>query len=264
MFSSFEAIVLSEGRAQVVSFNVQKTMDAAEFIKNVDIKKDSYETPLLPPGTIFYRCAKEYAGYVIEGAPRICSFSSQTHKDMTFQVPIPWHVFIAKVDLRTGVIRPTYMFFTKGPIKGLDDMLYHTWLPNQYHDRDGSLCLGHDDDTHRIEIGSADVSIRRRLQMLVSHVYNSSFNDSLTVPKKFVPLELRTTADHKLGGEQMHTNYYRLANGSEVSHKWLALSHLYFMRNVQSKTEAQLCNEVNDWDMAQHMPLNQFLTRKVG
>lgn len=263
MLSSSEMIILEGDKAQVVSLVVQKTMYASEFIKNIDIKKDSYDTPLLPRDTIFYKVKQSKAAYVIEGRPRVCSFKSQAHLDMTFQVPIPWHVFIAFVDLNQNTIRPSYMFFTPGPIRSLDDRLYATWLGNQYHDRDGSLCLGHDTATDTIEIGTANVSLRQRLQMLSSHVYNSSFNDSLSIPINNVPPELSGVDSAKLGNEQLNKTYYSLAAGSETTYKWMAKSHLWFMRN-QQLSEMQIGEEVSQWRMREISSLSQFLTKRFG
>ena len=266
MFSSSEMIILSGDRAQVVNLTVQKTMFAEEFLRNIDIKKESFDTPLLPPGTIYYRCAKNAGGYVIEGGPRVCSFKSQLpeYAGLVFQVPIPWHVFIVRVDLESGFIRSSYLFFTKGPIKSIDAQLYHTWLGNQYHERDGSLCLGHDDDTHRIEVGNSETPIRRRIQMLISHVYSSAFNNSLLIPKSFVPKELQAIPANKLDGEEMHRNYYAIAAGVENPHKWLALSHIYFMRNYRSMNEWDMGKEFGEWTMRPSSTLAELISKRIG
>ena len=261
MFSSSEMILLSGDKAQLVRVQVQKTMEAKEFLENIDIKKDSYTTPLLPRGTIQYISHKDRAMVVMEQAPKVCTFYVQNKRELAFQVAIPWQIYIAEIHLSQNTIRPTYLFFRPAPVRDLKDDLFIPWLGNQYHDRDHSLCLGHDDDTNRIEIGRNGETIRQRLETLVSHVQNSSFNDSLAVSDKLVPIELKAVDPSRRDGEQMHADYYRMAMLNPCSYKYLALAHLFFMRNQATKQDHQICSDVCGWEMKPYKSLLDFINK---
>jgi hypothetical protein len=184
---------------------------------------------------------------------------------MSFQCPIPWQVFIARVDTASELIKPVSLLFSPKRITSLDQQLYCTWLGNQYNrpTENFAMCLGHDKNTDWIEIGRPGVSRRDRLEQIAIHFRNSAFNYSLEPKEVWIPAELssikatKTAADGNVGAK-----YWELLKETNSHvHKVMAWSHIWYLRQLAAnKDPIQIAGEVCQWPMTPFKTVGEMIS----
>lgn len=156
VFYSSKQLVEAKEKPAVIEFSRNKAVIRESSGKSVEISTASKqviehlgralaETPILPPGTVYYRRRGSMSGIILEEPPGIRFVkwihdrdSDGNHIYKIRRLAFPYVVL--GFSMEKSALYKAMVFYRNQPITSSDDLLYHVNLLNVW--LDGKVCLG--------------------------------------------------------------------------------------------------------------------------
>ncbi|MBI3098424.1 MAG: hypothetical protein HYY93_09315 [Planctomycetes bacterium] len=192
-----ETIEIVDGVVRLVDRTVVKAVSLAHFKESL-FSTMGFETPILPPGTVYFAQRRSRSVYVLEQEPctRTIRYrpgrSGDTMEPKEYTIPLPWTYFISV--FQSFAMEELFVFFRRERVEQRRDELCFAPLPNLFDD--GKVCLG----DFRFDVTSA---IPLRVAGVTGFFWSSIFNVEATVLYEHsMPREImeRSEALNYLGG----------------------------------------------------------------
>ncbi len=192
-----EELIIHDGFVERRKVTVMKRIKLSSFLAEVQ-KSTSFQTPLLPHGTILYKTAGEREAILVERPPETRTIN---YEGTRYRLGLPFLYIGASFINRA--INGTYLYFRGTPVTQLEDKLLQVALPNVYAQDYGKVCMGD-------FFADPAKPISEQVNEMVVHIDGAPYNRDLAeFSLKAMPQELVTKAGkRKITTDPTHLPLY--------------------------------------------------------